>query len=153
MITATRKDRRALKKENSKYPDQLKQISLYGMENCVNTPPTIKEVWRSKKFLVQIYFAPLPAIERLSICRSELSGCRWTDGITWDEIQRLKAECGRGDKAAVEIFPPDHDIVDVANMRHIWILDTEPEYMWRKAGANSRLNTRGNYNGAVLTKS
>lgn len=37
----------------------------------------------------------------------------------------MKAEIGRGDLFAVEIFPPDVDIVNIANMRHLWVVPAE----------------------------
>lgn len=44
------------------------------------------------------------------------------DGITWDDLQWLKAAVGFGDREAVEVFPRDCDVVNVANMRHLWVL-------------------------------
>ena len=81
---------------------------------------------------MQVHFSCTEGVERLSICRTAITGDRWTDGISWNDIQRLKHECGRGDKFAVEIYPADKDVVNVANMRHIWILDEPPVYAWRK---------------------
>ena len=56
----------------------------------------------------------------------------WDDGISWDQIQEIKSLVGYGDKWAVECFPPDQEVVNVANMRHIWILNNPPEYGWHK---------------------
>jgi hypothetical protein len=86
-------------------------------------------VWRSRDFLVQLFDE---AGGRLSICRARLAanGQRWADGITWDELMEVKAGVGFGDRWAVEVFPPDAAVVDVANMRHLWILDGVPPYGW-----------------------
>lgn len=83
-------------------------------------------VWRSREFLVQAYAAPdLGGREvfRLSVNRVTMGEDeRWSAGITWDELQRVKRECGFGDWYGVEVFPRDRDIVNVANMRHIWVM-------------------------------
>lgn len=42
--------------------------------------------------------------------------------ITWNELQQVKRDCGRGDVWAVEIYPPDQYVVDAANLRHLWLL-------------------------------
>lgn len=97
-----------------------------------NTPERIVEMWRSCGFLMQIYSED-NGIERLSICRTRLKNDgHYDDNISWDEIQRLKHECGRGDKHAVEIYPSDDDIVNSANMRHLWVLPDRLPFAWRK---------------------
>lgn len=65
-----------------------------------SAPTTLTEVplrvLRSKRFLVQI-FAEDHGAMRMSIARTELdSEGRWKDGITWDEMQTIKRECGYG---------------------------------------------------------
>lgn len=45
---------------------------------------------------------------------------------------RLKAECGRGDKWAVELYPPDEAVVNVANIRHLWLLPEPPAFGWNR---------------------
>lgn len=59
---------------------------------------------------------------------------RWADGISWDDLQRVKYEIGRGDQWAVEMFPPDDEVTNVANMRHLWIIAT-PSFGWRHGAA------------------
>ena len=55
----------------------------------------------------------------------------WGDNIPWRELQRIKREVGYGDRDAVEIFPADRDVVNVANMRHLWIVSKPIEFAWR----------------------
>jgi len=83
-------------------------------------------VWRSRTYLVQ-HFDERDN-ERLSINRTEWDERQkqFREDITWDDLQRLKAEAGFGDRAAVELFPPDRAIVNVANMRHLWLLRAPP---------------------------
>jgi len=127
----TRAERRALQAENKKWPAQLRQVPREEW------PPSVLplgrrhvEVWRSRDFLVQVFSAHR-GIERLSVCRTAHTGKSFVDGIAWEDLQRLKSECGRGDKDAVEIFPPDKDVVNVANMRHLWVLPHQLPFGWR----------------------
>lgn len=90
-------------------------------------------VFRSCEFLVQIFSAKPPSIARLSINRTAITGTRWQDGISWDELQRIKNECGFANHDAVEVFPTADTVVNVANMRHLWVV--EPGTLTFKWGA------------------
>lgn len=91
-------------------------------------PP--QRVLRSREFLVQV-FCHERAV-RLSVSRTALrTDGRWEDGITWDELQRLKAEAGYGAYWAVEVYPPDDEVVNVGNLRHLWLTDAPP-FAWRR---------------------
>lgn len=94
--------------------------------------PARIEIWRSRKYLVQI-FQEKDGVKRLSINRTTVnSKGRWDDGLSWDELQQIKSQIGLGSKYAIEIFPKDEDVVNVANMRHIWVLPEPLEIGWRK---------------------
>jgi hypothetical protein len=99
------------------------------------TDPRVKRfaVWRSRDYLVQA-FEEDNLMTRLSMCRTTLKGTRWDDGLTWDEIQGIKQIVGYGDSWAVEIYPATNHVINVANMRHLWLLPegAEPEFGWRK---------------------
>lgn len=95
----------------------------------MQTCDRLMNVWMSRKYLVQL-FAEDGGVYRLSICRTEHDGARWLDGITWDELQDLKRQAGFGDSVAVELYPDDNNVVNVANMRHLWLLPEAPEFMW-----------------------
>jgi hypothetical protein len=125
--------RRALARENLKWPLGLAPVpkDQWPPHDCARHGNAPVECWRSRSFLAMVYAEP-GGIERLSILRTAMSGDRWVDGITWDNLQRLKAECGRGDRCAVEIFPADADLVNVANIRHLWVLPEPPPFAWRK---------------------
>lgn len=131
-IEPTRQLRRELEAGNKKWRETLKPIPFeewgWNMRHSENAPI---EAWRSRNFLLQVFSEP-NGIERLSICRTSHNGERWQENISWDELQRLKSECGRGGKDAVEVYPPDDDVVNVANMRHIWILNERLPFVWRK---------------------
>jgi hypothetical protein len=104
--------------------DEWPQDALRVMSN----PPI--EVWRSREYLLMVYQDN--GATRLSVVRTALTTHgAWPDGISWDDLQRLKRECGRGDQWAVEIYPADADVVNVANMRHLFLLAAPPPYAWR----------------------
>lgn len=91
------------------------------------------EVWRSRQYLVVIW--QQGDYERLSVNRTELvagSVNRFKEDISWEDLQRLKAECGRGECWCVEIYPADHHLVNVQNMRHLFVLKDAPEYAWKQ---------------------
>lgn len=127
MLT-TREQRRRLERENRKRPTTLQEVPRHEWPNP-NAPQV--RVLRSRDFLVQVFDEPLPVLVRLSISRTTHNGERWEDGITWDELQRVKREAGYGNMDAVEVFPSDQDVVNVANMRHLFVMAEAIGYAWR----------------------
>jgi hypothetical protein len=126
----TRQQRKALERENKSWPVTLKQVPKdQWPQSSLSPERQPMEVWRSRDFLVQV-FAAIGA-DRLSIIRTSHTGKSWAENITWDEIQRLKSEIGRGHMDAVEIYPADKDVVNVANMRHIFVLHSPFPLTWR----------------------
>ena len=49
---------------------------------------------------------------------SSLSGIR----PTWPEMQRIKDEISGPEATAIEVYPPKSEIIDEADMFHIWVL-------------------------------
>ena len=53
-------------------------------------------------------------------------------GIDWEDLMMIKRGVGYGNSDAVEAFPKDCDTVNVANMRHLWIVPAEfTKFFWR----------------------
>jgi hypothetical protein len=89
-------------------------------------------VMRSRFHLVILFHDPCGFV-RMTVCRTEIDDMgRWLQDITWDNLQSIKRVAGYGDAWAVECFPADNDTVNVAAMRHLWILPEPPPYGWRK---------------------
>lgn len=87
-------------------------------------------VWLSRSFLVQIFTEDSGV--RLSVNRVSIAGNgRWKDEISWEELQEIKRTVGYGDQYAIEVYPPEKDIVNVANMRHLWVLNTPLDIGWK----------------------
>lgn len=122
--------------ENRRWPVTLREIPREAWPKRDHSDERRIQAWRSRDFLVQAFHEG-GGIIRLSINRSsiDMRTARWRDGITWDELQRLKAEAGYGDHCAVEVYPPDADVINVANVRHLWVLPDAPAFAWRAASA------------------
>lgn len=94
--------------------------------------------WASRKFLV-VLWREHGCVERLQVQRTSFKGAapfEWKEDITWDDLQRLKAEAGFGDRWAVEVFPAAGDVVNVVNIRHLWLLDAPPaSFGWKRPAA------------------
>lgn len=126
-MNPTRQQRRLLEKANTKQPACLVRIPR---AEWPSERAGLIEVWRSRHFLVQV-LTEAAGLERLSICRTSHNGASWNDSITWDELMQCKRECGRGDRDALEVYPADRDIVNVANMRHLWLPAEPVAFAWR----------------------
>lgn len=131
MTTRTDKKKAIVANRLEGYGFHLKEVppAVWKMHTL---PATIQQVLASRDFLVQVHLDRC-GYTRLSINRTSPGTNRTFKGeISWDDLQRLKNEAGFADKWAVECFPPDDCVVNVANMRHLWILDGEPGFGWHK---------------------
>ncbi|HID9686324.1 TPA: DUF7694 domain-containing protein [Citrobacter amalonaticus] len=91
-------------------------LFVSGLRNCTSTPSY-----------------PPGSVIRLTVNTTSIaSSGRWKDGISWDALQEIKSAVGYGDRDAVEIYPRDSDVVNVANMRHLWITPEPISFAWRK---------------------
>lgn len=122
--------RRRLQKASQQYPSKLVYIPRDSWP--ADVPPGLLKVYRSNQFLVQIYAAAAPALYRLSIHRTEIDlDGRWRADITWDELQEVKNQAGFASHEAVEIFPAAEQLVNVANIRHLWVLENPLGFSWK----------------------
>ncbi len=124
----TKEQRAQLRRENRNHPKHLVAVpnTLWpdsaGPYDLTNDEVRL-EVLRSRDFLVQVFSPADRSTRRLSVNRTDCDKeGNWLEGITWDELMRLKREAGYGDYCAVEFYPPDKDIVNVANMRHLFLV-------------------------------
>lgn len=114
-----------MKKESTKYN------TLFVPIEGEHPNPDFVQAVRNRDFLVQIFKEEYAT--RLSINKTKLNkdGSGWEDGIFWDDIQRIKNNLGYRDYCAIEIYPPERDLVNVANIRHVFVVKHEPEFMWK----------------------
>lgn len=129
--------KRYLEHSNKAQSDTLQPIPSTSWPET--RPSGLTQVWRSRNYLVQVYETGFPGVLRLTVCRTQINfdTGRWTDKIPWDDLQRLKRECGYGDQDALEVYPSDQDIVNVANHRHLWVMPEKVPFAWRKKAATA----------------
>ena len=112
--------RRQIHAENREFGPVLTDVPVTAA--IASRPGAPVRALRSRAHLVQV-FAEADGVVRLSVQRTDIRpDGEWADGISWDDLQRLKAEAGYGDREAVEVYPPDADVVNVAAIRHLWVL-------------------------------
>lgn len=125
-----RRDRKLMarfaREEATKRPAMLSEIPRTRWPaHYLTDPKAPTHCWESREFLAQMYdVEPFDGVDtrRLSVCRVTLKeDGRWEENLSWDELMRVKREIGYGHWYAVEIYPRDIDIVNVANMRHLWM--------------------------------
>jgi hypothetical protein len=122
---------RYIRKESAKYTDVWAEIPKKDWPDISSDPAPIA-VFRNRWFLVQV-FEEKGGIHRLSINRTEISkGGQWAQDIRWEELQRIKDTLGYRNFDAVEVFPRERDVVNVANMRHLFVLPLPLHYAWRR---------------------
>jgi hypothetical protein len=120
-----------LAKTNAQYPGHLVQVP--ESEWHETAPPGLLEVWRSRDYLVQVYREQEPCAFRLSINRTAINSTGWVADIPWEDLQRLKTECGLGMFDAIEIYPNKRDVINVANIRHLFVMADPLSFAWRKS--------------------
>lgn len=133
MNNLSRAERRAMERYVASFPATLTEVPKHEWPPHPPSGTLPVRVWRSRDYLVQQYDAPEPVLCRLSINRTGLNGNRWADGIGWEDLQSIKREIGYGDHDAVEVYPNQADIVNVANMRHLWVMREPVPFAWRRA--------------------
>jgi len=133
MFRPSRAQLRAMEAKNKTYPvDRLVEVPRAEWPDIEVSTPRVR-VLRCRDFLVQEFHEK--GVIRLTVqrCAFDERERTWKGGIGWDDLQHLKTLAGYGDGAAVELFPPDAEVVNIANMRHLWLLPEPPAWMWRSS--------------------
>jgi hypothetical protein len=75
-------------------------------------------------------------LERLDASGVIHAGVASLSGIrpTWYEMQRIKNELFGTDATGIEIYPPDNDVIDGADMFHLWILPEPLQFGLTRVG-------------------
>lgn len=125
-----RNERRRINRSSKKRPSKFLDVPESEWP-----PKNSREIGRYKvfvndTFLVQLFNGGNDII-RMTISYTEKdSNGQWKDGITWDELQSVKTAIGFGDTFGVEAYPEIINVVNVANMRHIFLLPERPDWAW-----------------------
>lgn len=77
------------------------------------------DVYHNNQFMVFVIpeSSSWGAITRLMIRRNDAAPIR-----CWSDLQRIKNELCGAESVAVEIFPRESELVDDANIYHLWVL-------------------------------
>lgn len=126
-----RKERRAHNSMMKEYPVDLQRVP--SKDWPMQDDGTRFDVWVSRTFLVQLFDEQDNAI-RMTVNRVTRTTGSWDEKISWDQLQNIKRDIGYGDYYAIEVYPRDEDIVNVANMRHLWILAEPLNIGWFRGG-------------------
>lgn len=134
-MISDRNVRRLAKKQAKKYPIGLREVPRADWPGKM--PDGLNRVFRSQDYLVQEFLEADGTI-RLSVSCALVTGnpagnARWNeDGLSWDELMAVKQQCGYGTSWAVEIYPEADLVVNVANMRHLWIMPFHRTIGWKQ---------------------
>ena len=133
----TREQSRQLERDRAKWPAAMTEIPADQWPPATRFHPRGPlKVWRSRDFLAQLFEDGITL--RLSIQRTApRSDNQWVDDISWDDLQRVKNECGFDGHWMVELYPPVADVVNVANIRHLWVGLEPPPFGWHRAKASA----------------
>lgn len=115
---------------NARFGPEFVELHVPAETSRRSETAKLVRAWRNRWFLVQLYHEG--SFERLTINRTavNVAGDRWVDGITWDELMDCKRAVGYGDRWCVEAYPADAEVVNVANLRHLFVLDGPPVWAW-----------------------
>ena len=127
MFKLPRKQRQIMKRQAESRSTQFRPAPR--SEWPIQDNPDRKKVWVNNQYLVQEFKEGRNT--RLSINRTQLQpDGHWKQEISWDDIQSIKNQLGYGNRYAIEIYPREQDVVNVANMRHLWVLCTPLKIGW-----------------------
>ena len=76
------------------------------------------DIWESKDFRAHAY-------QDNGCIRLDIEKLDETDGITWDEMQKIKDDCGFADKDAIEFYPANDAVINTGNWRHLYIFNEQ----------------------------
>jgi hypothetical protein len=137
MIPTTKQDkkllslvRRNLRRDNLAFPPRLVEVEENNWpEMILMSPDRPSRVLRSRFYLALLFEETVPF--RMSVCISDIgSDGLWKDGLTWDDLQDIKRQAGFGEWWGFEAFPSEDKVVNVANMRHLWLFPQGLPFCW-----------------------
>lgn len=128
---AFRDVRRRFQQECRAWPLEFQVIHEEALTELHSRGKRPLVAWRNRHFFAALYEEE-NGQSRLSVNRTDLTpDGNWRGDITWDELMAVKSGIGMADFWMVEIYPPDEEAVNVANIRHLW-LTPQPAFAWVK---------------------
>lgn len=87
----------------------------------------VLDVWMSKDYIAILYRQLIDNQKRLTVNSLRKNGKDYKDGITWDELQRIKNECLGKEVWCIENYPAESKLINLSNQRHLFLLDEPPK--------------------------
>jgi hypothetical protein len=103
---------------NEKKDCSNRKESTFPKNDTTNRPDDPEWNW-SKIYQIEISqkYLPCGSVTHLRVCRhdsQEIIG-------NWDVLQRIKTDVLGDDTIAIEFYPPENEIVNEVNIRHLWV--------------------------------
>ncbi len=136
-FSSIKKANEYLHAENKKWDKTLQKIPSKDLPISPGKQHEKKIIgaFRSQDYIVQMFDEShkIPGMLRLSVNRTILQKRtgHWAEDITWEQLQEIKDELGYEDRDAVEVYPRKEDVVNVAPIRHLWIMPELLSWAWR----------------------
>jgi hypothetical protein len=146
--------RREFQKECRKHGEDFIQIPIGEAKDltCMGKAP--EACFRNRSFFVMLFMDDSDGTPylRMSVNRTELDNDGgFKGGMTWDELMAVKRGIGFADLWMTEVYPPDEDIVNVANIRHLFLVN-QPPYAWSKKPPVAKLARQESILGKILSR-
>lgn len=109
--------RRMMKQGWTPFEDWTERAML--TKTMAQRPTGLEKFFQNAMYSVQVFRKPSEwgEIMHLMVRRNDAAPIQ-----SWADLQRVKNEIAGADRVAVEVFPPEGDLVDQANMYHLWVL-------------------------------
>jgi hypothetical protein len=72
--------------------------------------------WMSDDFVAGMF--KQGSLWRLSIARAGAGAAP----MSWEDLMKVKRDCGFGEQDALEVYPSDEDIFNTGNIRHLYFV-------------------------------
>lgn len=107
---------------------EMKELEKEEWPPMFSLESEVLRVWMSKDYLAVLYRQLANGEKRLTVnCLRKKNGKDYKDGITWDELQRIKNECVGSEVWCIENYPAESACINVMNQRHLFLLDKPPK--------------------------
>lgn len=103
--------KRLMAKGWNDFEDAMPEMTERGLEPLRG----MSRIWKNNLYVVQVFPKP-NGITLLMVRRNDAAPIR-----SWSDMQRIKNELMGDHRVAVEIYPAESDVVDQANMYHLWV--------------------------------
>jgi len=131
--------RRRYQQECRKHTEEFVKIPEEQTKDLTVNGKRPQACFRNRHFLAMLTMDDCDGTPylRMTVNRTELrNDGGFKDGITWDELMAVKRGIGFADLWMTEVYPPDEEIVNVGNMRHLFLVN-QPPFAWVKQKAES----------------